>query len=186
MFVISISISIIQISKSNNIGAVNLMAKLQPYVDSNGTNVAEFRYSIAEEARELASSPIGKTLLNVIGLSYLEFAQQELSTLDNIAIGMNQVSRGISTRMNIVSAMASAAMKARDVQKSSETLKQKAMKSNKDGEISEEEMQSKLQELMQNQSESTVSGNGDDAILMEAKAFAKKMEEMGSKVFEVM
>jgi hypothetical protein len=49
--------------------ALNLVQKIQPYVDSNGDQNA-FVASLMNEVKELSASPFGSTLVTTIGIGY--------------------------------------------------------------------------------------------------------------------
>jgi hypothetical protein len=96
--------------------ALNLVAKLQPYVDAPAeTRESFFRESLRAEATELAATPFGGTLLSTIGLSYHEFARKELDALEGISIGLRQAGRGVAARLNIAAAGINAAMSANGI-----------------------------------------------------------------------
>jgi curved DNA-binding protein CbpA len=106
--------------------AMNLAAKLQPYIDSGGDALL-FRQSVEEEARELSSSAFGSTLLHTIGLAYVEYARAELDSLDGLAVSLRQTGRGIATRYAIASnglKAASLAHQVQQVQRAAEKKKQ--------------------------------------------------------------
>lgn len=102
--------------------AMNLAAKLQPFIDSSGDAVI-FKQSVEEEAKELSSSAFGSTLLHTIGLAYVEYAKSELDGMDAMAVSMRQTGRGIATRYAIASAGLKAASLAHQVQKATEKKK---------------------------------------------------------------
>lgn len=95
--------------------AVVLATKLQAFVDSG--NELVFKESIREEAKELAKSPFGGTLVRTIGIAYSEHARRELDSLDSIGIQIQQAGRGLYTRMSIATAGVRAALAANEVNK---------------------------------------------------------------------
>jgi X-domain of DnaJ-containing len=96
--------------------ALNLVVKLQPYIDSD-CNEELFRSLVEEEAKELSASAFGSTLVSTIGTAYHEFARQELDSFDSVAVSMRQASRGVASRITILSAGVKAAVTAREVSK---------------------------------------------------------------------
>lgn len=94
--------------------AMNLVAKLQLYIDSNAE---VFQENMRAEAKELASTAFGGTLLSTIGVVYHEFARSELGTLDGISLSVYQTGRDISTRYSIASSGIKAAYTASAVNK---------------------------------------------------------------------
>jgi curved DNA-binding protein CbpA len=151
--------------------AVNLVAKLQPYVDSNG-NIELYQSLLLEEVKELSSSPVASSLLSTIGLAYVEYAKQESSTLDSMNVGFQQASRGFMTRWNIASSGISAAMKARELQK----VQERMVASASANAASEEEQGKRLESVMRGQ----VAGSADE------QDFAKKVEEISGQMFSMM
>ena len=97
--------------------AVNLVEMLKTYVDSKGSNQETFKVAIKLEAQELSKTPFGATLVNAIGQSYAEYAATELSSVDNLTIGIQQTGRNIGTKYNIASKSIGAAVSAQKAQK---------------------------------------------------------------------
>lgn len=155
--------------------AVNLVAKLQPYVDSGG-NIDAYQALLLDEVKELSSSPIASSLLSTIGLAYVEYAKQESSTLESVNIGFQQASRGFMARMNIAGAGISAAMKARELSKVQERLVASASAKTQGENLSDEEREKRLENVMRGQAP----GSADE---ME---FAKKVEEISGQMFSMM
>eukprot|EP01038_Epipyxis_sp_PR26KG_P010779 gene10779-14474_t len=96
--------------------ALNLVTKLQPYIDSE-ENETVFRESLREEITELSSSAFGSTLVGTIGRAYFEHATSELSTLSGISVGITQATRSVSTGLAIASEGMKAAYIAREMGK---------------------------------------------------------------------
>eukprot|EP00596_Hydrurales_sp_CCMP1899_P000062 CAMPEP_0119043032 /NCGR_PEP_ID=MMETSP1177-20130426/16361_1 /TAXON_ID=2985 /ORGANISM="Ochromonas sp, Strain CCMP1899" /LENGTH=618 /DNA_ID=CAMNT_0007010211 /DNA_START=212 /DNA_END=2068 /DNA_ORIENTATION=+ len=151
--------------------AVNLAAKLQPYVDSGG-NEEMFRESLHAEAVELSSSAFGSTLLYTIGLQYSESARQELDIFDGIGVGFRQTGRGIATRYYIASSGLRAASLSSQVSKGSK--KKKEGDTTVDDSKHSEDTEAKLKEPKMSDSEA------------EEKALQAKMEELSGHMFTVM
>lgn len=65
---------------------------------SHATGILQaFKATIAEELKELSSSPFGSTLVGTIGLAYYEAAVSFSSTMEGLKIGAAQTARGITT-----------------------------------------------------------------------------------------
>lgn len=79
--------------------AVNLAKKL---ADFTGDNVGEFRESVVREAVELSASPIGGTLLSIIGQAYCEKAQCEMSYAYRLQRGFTGVGSDVVDMMSFV------------------------------------------------------------------------------------
>jgi hypothetical protein len=77
--------------------AVNLVAKLQPYLDAEGNAESEsiLRESVQSEVKELVSSPMGAALIDVIGDSYVTHARSELSTIDKFYLTLHNGVEGV-------------------------------------------------------------------------------------------
>lgn len=124
--------------------AVNLAQKVQDYVDHHEDGGAAFKEAIRLEAKELASTPFGGTLVTTIGIAYQEFALQEGAVLDSIQVGLKQTGRGVASRLSVASAGIRAASTASAIGK----LKNKGGdKSVKEADLSPEE-QEKLKQYM--------------------------------------
>lgn len=124
--------------------AVNLAQKVQDYVDHHEDGGAAFKESIRLEAKELASTPFGGTLVTTIGVAYKEFALQAGAVLDSIQVGFTQTGRGMASRLSVASAGIRAASTASAIEK----LKNKGGdKSVKETDLSPEE-QEKLKQYM--------------------------------------
>jgi curved DNA-binding protein CbpA len=81
--------------------AVNLAEKIQEFAERDQL-VSVFKGKITAEAKELAQTPLGGTLMGLIGESYNEFIQRkEGNTVEGIGLTMMQARRGISTRLSI-------------------------------------------------------------------------------------
>jgi len=102
--------------KRETICAINLVNKLQGYVDSNEDSKS-FVESVQDELNELSSSPFGSTLVATIGQAYYEHAISELSTVQGLAVGLSQTGRNMSTGFSIASEGIRAAMTAGQMQK---------------------------------------------------------------------
>jgi hypothetical protein len=85
--------------------AVNLAAKLQPYLDSFSNFTAGDHQGFTEladrEAANLAATPLGAVLVSIIGVAYVEFARSEQDVFDKIAVGATQVVRNAYTKASI-------------------------------------------------------------------------------------
>eukprot|EP01035_Chromulina_nebulosa_P019121 gene19121-24957_t len=152
--------------------AVNLANKLKLYED-NQSDEQTFIILLQEELSELSSSPFGCTLLYTIGTSYLEYAKQELSTLEGISVGFEQTYRGIGTRFNIASAGINMYYKAKDIQKKQEKIVEKVKNSNENSKTNENINEEELTNLTINE-------------LKSDQDYAKKVEEMQGQVFAIM
>lgn len=104
--------------------ALNLAAKLQPYIDSKGDADA-FKAGLTEELDELSASPFGGTLVMTLGRAYYEAAASEMSTLEGIGVGFTQAGRSINSSVGIASEGVRAAYLAQQVSKAQ---RQKSMK----------------------------------------------------------
>lgn len=96
--------------------ALNLIAKLQPYIDSDG-DAEVFLQIVQKEVQELAASPFGNTLVSVIGHCYSKNAREELGSFDGVQASMEQTLQSISTRVSIATTGIKAALSANSVQK---------------------------------------------------------------------
>jgi hypothetical protein len=144
--------------------ALNLIVKLQPYIDSDGDAEA-FLQIVQKDVQELAASPFGNTLVSVIGHCYASNAREELGSLDGVAASMEQLLKGISTRFSIATTGIKAALSANSVQKMTKKNKEnkdiidaeiadatsKGLavddKNSKKNEQDEEELQKKIEEM---------------------------------------
>ena len=79
--------------------------------------VIELRNTYADEAKELAASPLGGTLLATIGDIYNEMGRSELDSLDSISMGLKKTGRSMATRYSIASSGVKAAWSANEVGK---------------------------------------------------------------------
>lgn len=94
--------------------AVNLCKKLQVYVDGDE---ATFIENCKNEVVELASSPLGGTLLDLIGNVYQDKARSEMNTVDGIAISFRQTGMAIVDVCSIIGVGVSAAASAIELQR---------------------------------------------------------------------
>lgn len=146
--------------------ALNLVVKLQPYIDFNG-DAEHFDNTVIEEVQELSASPFGSTLVAVIGKAYYEHALSELSTFDSIQVGIKQATRKVSTGLSIASEGMRAAFVANEVSKAQ---KNKEAKDKKDG----------------IEHEATGSTEKPEVPIVDDEEIRKKIEKLSGHMFAVM